>query len=154
MIGSSFVDSPLELILTWGILAGIGTGSMAMVLGVTIVNRWFESRRGTVLGLLTASTATGQLVFLPVLAWVVEHHDWRVVVWIVGIVALALIPVVAFFLPERPGRCRSASSRRDAKRTLRDSFTSIRSWPRSARCATHRARARSGYCSSRFSSAA
>ncbi len=59
MIGSSFVGSPLELILTWGILAGIGTGSMAMVLGVTIVNRWFESRRGTVLGLLTASTATG-----------------------------------------------------------------------------------------------
>jgi MFS family permease len=90
-------------VLTWGILAGIGTGSMAMVLGVTIVNRWFDSRRGTVLGLLTASTATGQLVFLPVLAWVVEHHDWRVVVWIVGIVALTLIPVVAFFLPERPG---------------------------------------------------
>jgi MFS family permease len=103
MIGSSFVGSPVELILTWGILAGIGTGSMAMVLGVTIVNRWFESRRGTVLGLLTASTATGQLVFLPVLAWVVEHHDWRVVVWIVGIVALLLIPVVALFLPERPG---------------------------------------------------
>ena len=103
MIGSSFVNSPIQLILTWGILAGIGTGSMAMVLGVTIVNRWFESRRGTVLGLLTASTATGQLVFLPVLAWVVEHHDWRAVVWIVGIVALVLIPVVAFFLPERPG---------------------------------------------------
>jgi MFS family permease len=102
MIGSSFVNSPIELILTWGILAGIGTGSMAMVLGVTIVNRWFESRRGTVLGLLTASTATGQLVFLPVLAWVVEHHDWRVVVWIVGIVALLLIPVVALLLPERP----------------------------------------------------
>src|ERR1700759_5270404 len=103
MIGSSFVNSPIQLILTWGILAGIGTGSMAMVLGVTIVNRWFESRRGTVLGLLTASTATGQLVFLPVLAWVVEHHDWRVVVWIVGIVAIALIPIVALFLPERPG---------------------------------------------------
>ncbi len=102
MIGSSFVGSPIELILTWGILAGIGTGSMAMVLGVTIVNRWFESRRGTVLGLLTASTATGQLVFLPVLAWVVLHHDWRVVVWIVGIVALVLIPLVALFLPERP----------------------------------------------------
>src|ERR1700744_2398696 len=75
MIGSSFVGSPFELILTWGILAGIGTGSMAMGLGVPLLNRWFESRRGTVLGLLTASTATGQLVFLPLLAWVVEHHD-------------------------------------------------------------------------------
>ena len=102
MIGSSFVTSPLGLILTWGVLAGIGTGSMAMVLGVTVVNRWFESRRGTVLGLLTASTATGQLIFLPLLAWIVSRDDWRVVVWIVGGVALALIPLVALLLPERP----------------------------------------------------
>src|SRR5690242_5054302 len=57
MGGSAFVQSPLGLVLTWGVLAGIGTGTMAMVLGVTIVNRWFEARRGSVLGLLTASTA-------------------------------------------------------------------------------------------------
>jgi len=75
---------------------------MAMVLGVTVVNRWFDSRRGTVLGLLTASTATGQLIFLPLLAWIVSRDDWRVVVWIVGGVALALIPLVALLLPERP----------------------------------------------------
>lgn len=102
MGGSAFVTSPLGLILTWGVLAGIGTGTMAMVLGVTIVNRWFQSRRGSVLGMLTASTATGQLIFLPILAWVVSHYEWRVVVWIVAIAALLLIPLVAFFMPERP----------------------------------------------------
>jgi MFS family permease len=103
MGSSAFVRSPFELILTWGVLAGIGTGTMAMVLGVTVVNRWFDARRGTVLGLLTASTATGQLLFLPLLAWVVARHDWRVVVWIVAGAALVLIPLVAFMLPERPG---------------------------------------------------
>jgi|KBSSwiStaDraftv2_1062776.scaffolds.fasta_scaffold143789_2 sugar phosphate permease len=102
MGGSAFVTSPLGLILTWGVLAGIGTGTMAMVLGVTIVTRWFDARRGTVLGLLTASTATGQLLFLPVLAWVVSHADWRFVVWIVAAAALLLIPLVALLLPERP----------------------------------------------------
>jgi MFS family permease len=102
MGGSALVTSPLGLILTWGVLAGIGTGTMAMVLGVTIVTRWFEARRGTVLGLLTASTATGQLLFLPLLAWVVGHADWRVVVWIVAAAALLLIPLVALLLPERP----------------------------------------------------
>jgi len=102
MGGSAFVTSPLGLILTWGVLAGIGTGTMAMVLGVTIVTRWFDARRGTVLGLLTASTATGQLLFLPVLAWVVGYADWRVVVGIVAVAALALIPLVALLLPERP----------------------------------------------------
>jgi MFS family permease len=102
MGGSAFVRTPLQLILTWGVLAGLGTGTMAMVLGVTIVNRWFDARRGTVLGLLTASTATGQLLFLPLLAWVVSSYDWRIVVWIVSGAALLLIPLVAFFLPERP----------------------------------------------------
>jgi len=104
MGGSSFVQTPLGLLLTWGVLAGIGTGSMAMVLGVTVVNRWFEHRRGTMLGLLTASTATGQLLFLPLLAWVVSRNDWRVVVWIVAGAALLLIPLVALLLPERPAQ--------------------------------------------------
>jgi MFS family permease len=102
MGGSAFVHSPLQLLLTWGVLAGIGTGTMAMVLGVTVVNRWFEARRGTVLGLLTASTATGQLLFLPLLAWVVSRADWRFVVWIVAGAALLLIPLVAWLMPERP----------------------------------------------------
>jgi MFS family permease len=102
MGGSAFVRTPLQLVLTWGVLAGLGTGTMAMVLGVTIVTRWFDARRGSVLGLLMASTATGQLLFLPLLAWVVSRQDWRVVVWIVSGAALLLIPLVFFFMPERP----------------------------------------------------
>ncbi|MDR3387062.1 MAG: MFS transporter [Rudaea sp.] len=102
MGGSAFVTTPLGLILTWGVLAGIGTGTMAMVLGVTIVNRWFDANRGSVLGLLTASTATGQLLFLPILAWVVAHYDWRVVVWIVAVAAVVLIALVLLLMPERP----------------------------------------------------
>jgi MFS family permease len=103
MAGSSLVRTPLQLILTWGVLGGIGTGTMAMVLGVTIANRWFDARRGTVLGLLTASTATGQLLFLPLLAWVVSRADWRYVVWIVAGAAVLLIPLIALLMPERPG---------------------------------------------------
>ena len=41
-----------QLILTWGVLVGLGTGTTAMVLGATVVNRWFFSRRGTVMGSL------------------------------------------------------------------------------------------------------
>jgi MFS family permease len=116
MGGSAWVTSPLGLILTWGVLAGIGTGTMAMVLGVTIVTRWFHTRRGTVLGLMTASTATGQLLFLPLLAWIVGHADWRIVVYIAAAAALALIPLVAWLMPERPadvGLPRFGASERD-----------------------------------------
>jgi sugar phosphate permease len=118
MGGSAFVTSPLGLILTWGVLAGIGTGTMAMVLGVTVVNRWFDKNRGSVLGLLTASTATGSLIFLPVLTWFIDRgYDWRVVVYIVAGASLVLIAFVLLLMPERPsevGLFRYGSASADA----------------------------------------
>jgi len=99
---SSLMTVPWQLILTWGLLVGIGTGSMAQVLSATIANRWFVSNRGFVVGLLAASTATGQLVFLPELAAVATHFGWRWVVYIVAAVAALVIPLIYFLMPERP----------------------------------------------------
>lgn len=99
---SSLMTAPWQLILTWGLLVGIGTGCMAQVLSATIANRWFVARRGLVIGLLAASTATGQLVFLPELAAVTTAFGWRWVVYIVAAVAAAVIPLIYFLLPERP----------------------------------------------------
>jgi MFS family permease len=101
--GSAFMTSAWQLILTWGLLVGVGTGCMAQVLSATIANRWFAERRGLVIGMLAASTATGQLVFLPMLAHVVETMGWRPVVYIVAAAAAIVIPLVYFLLPERPG---------------------------------------------------
>ncbi len=62
------IHAPWQLVLLWGVLVGAGTGSAAIVLGSVVVSRWFAQRRGLVLGALTASTATGQLLFVPLLA--------------------------------------------------------------------------------------
>jgi predicted MFS family arabinose efflux permease len=99
---SSLITQPWQLILTWGVLVGLGSGVIALVLGAAVVNRWFGTQRGLAMGILTASTATGQLVFLPPLAAVAESDGWRPVVWIVAAVAAAMIPIVALLLPERP----------------------------------------------------
>jgi predicted MFS family arabinose efflux permease len=61
-------------------LLGVGSGLLALVLGATVANTWFERRRGLVLGILTASSATGQLIFLPVVASLIQHYSWRVAV--------------------------------------------------------------------------
>jgi MFS family permease len=99
---SGFMTEPWQLVLTWGVLVGLGSGVAALVFGATIVSRWFVARRGLVMGILTASTATGQLVFLPALAAVATGEGWRPVVWIVALAAAAMIPVVALLLPETP----------------------------------------------------
>src|ERR1700730_8805936 len=92
---------PWQLILLWGVVVGIGSGSTALVLGATVVARWFATRRGLVMGVLTASTATGQLIFLPVLASLAENYGWRSVSLTVARFAVALFPVVALVMRDR-----------------------------------------------------
>lgn len=102
-IGASyFMTSPWQLFLTWGLLSGIGSGAVANVLGAAIVNRWFTTNRGLVMGLLTASTATGTLIFTPGLAALVEWGGWKPVVLTVAACCAALIPLVYVLVPERP----------------------------------------------------
>ncbi|PFH08745.1 putative MFS family arabinose efflux permease [Collimonas sp. PA-H2] len=99
---STFMTMPWHMVLAWGILVGSGSGVAANTLAATIVGRWFETRRGLAMGLLTASSATGQMVFLPLMAYMVEHFGWRSVAILVASVAALAIPLVAIFLPERP----------------------------------------------------
>ncbi|PCE24566.1 MFS transporter [Paraburkholderia acidicola] len=99
---SSLMTAPWQMILIWGVMVGGATGVAALSLSATVVNRWFTTHRGLVMGILTASSATGQLVFLPLLASIAEHHGWRQVVWVVAGAAAVVLPLVAFLLPERP----------------------------------------------------
>jgi predicted MFS family arabinose efflux permease len=99
---SSMMTAPWQMVLVWGVMVGGATGVAALTLSATIVNRWFSARRGFVMGILTASSATGQLVFLPFLAAIAQHHGWRPVVWVVAGAAALALPLVAFLLPERP----------------------------------------------------
>ena len=99
---SCFMTQPWQLVATWGVMSGLGSGCVAMVLAATIVNRWFVTRRGLAMGVLTASTATGSLIFIPLMALAASHADWRIVAASIAIVALALIPTVLVLMPETP----------------------------------------------------
>ena len=107
IVGSALVASLAmtkvwHLILLWGVVIGIGTGMTALVLGATIAARWFSARRGLVVGILTASVATGQLVFLPLLASVTERMGWRIALLLVcAMLALAAFAVL-LVMRDRP----------------------------------------------------
>ncbi|WP_412080281.1 MFS transporter [Streptomyces sp. SJL17-1] len=91
-----------QLVLFWGVLVGLGSGSMALAFAATVTNRWFTARRGLVTGILTAAGASGQLVFLPLLSWLVEHHGWRPAAVTVSLAALAVVPFVWLLLRDHP----------------------------------------------------
>ena len=97
-----FITQPWHLVALWGVIVGIGTGSMALVFAATIANRWFITNRGLVIGILTAASATGQLIFLPGLSALAADHGWRAISITVALGAFVMVPVIALFLRERP----------------------------------------------------
>jgi MFS family permease len=97
-----FMTKPWHLIGLWGVVVGIGTGSMALVFAATIANRWFVAKRGLVVGILTAATATGQLIFLPGLSSLATNVGWKSVSITVACGAFIMVPLIFIFLKERP----------------------------------------------------
>jgi sugar phosphate permease len=91
-----------QLTLLWGVLVGTGTGVTSMVLAAIIANRWFDERRGLVLGVLSAANATGQLIFLPVLASLVAERGWRSAALLVAGAAVLVFAIVLIFMRDRP----------------------------------------------------
>ncbi|UXM90656.1 MFS transporter [Paenarthrobacter sp. JL.01a] len=96
------VNQSWQILLTWGVLIGLGTGSMALVFAATIANTWFAKSRGLVIGILTAGSAAGQLVFLPFIAALAQNPGWRGASLLIAAGALAVVPLVLRWLRNSP----------------------------------------------------
>ncbi len=100
---STMATAYWHFVVLWGFVVGAGSGMAATVLGAAVANRWFTEKRGLVMGLLTASTATGQLVFLPMLASAVTASDsWRAAPWIVAGATLLAVPFIWWLMRDNP----------------------------------------------------
>jgi len=99
---SALMSAPWQFVLCWGFGVGTGCGVVALVFGATVVNRWFTARRGLAIGIVTAASATGQLIFLPTLAALAQHVNWRAPVLVVAAAIALVVPLILFLLPEHP----------------------------------------------------
>jgi MFS family permease len=103
LIASLAMTQVWQLVLLWGVVIGIGTGMTALVLGATVAARWFSARRGLVVGILTASAATGQLVFLPLLAHLTDRFGWRIALGLICAMLCVSAFAVLMLMRDRPG---------------------------------------------------
>lgn len=153
----TFASQLWQLFIVWSLMLGIGTGMTAMVLGAVVASRWLVGRRGLVIGMLTASSATGQLAFLPLAAWMIEHGGWRSAVVPVFFGAILIAFLCLLFVRNRPSdlgllpygqtpaQAATAPVVAPVAMNWRTPFVI---------CARHRPTANSGYWQAHFSSAA
>ena len=106
LLGALVMTKLWHLVLFWGVIVGLGTGLTAMVLGALVATRWFTARRGLAVGILSASSASGQLLLLPLAAWLADRYGWRVAL------APPIVALVRRRAPRRPVSGRQAGGRR------------------------------------------
>ena len=96
------MESEWQLILIWGIIIGLGSGLFLTVLSTQVANRWFVKRRGLAVGILTAATATGQLILLPVLAALIERYSWEAAVLLILALSIIMLVIIAILMRSYP----------------------------------------------------
>ncbi|WP_150238771.1 MFS transporter [Nocardiopsis quinghaiensis] len=136
---TTLMTAAWQLTLYWGLLIGAGTGSLAMTFAATVTNNWFVERRGLVIGTLTGASAFGQLVFLPALAWIIDHQGWRPAIVTLALTAGVMIVLIAFVLRDHPADLgqrpygatafveKPKTDQGAARRTLRVLYSSVNS---------------------------
>lgn len=91
-----------QLMIIWGIIIGLGASLFLTVVSPYVANHWFVKRRGLAVGILTASTATGQLILLPVLASIIDHYSWRLAIGLIMILSFIMLIIILLFMKNTP----------------------------------------------------
>ncbi len=100
---SARITSLWEIYLTAGVLMAAGSGGLAMATAATVAARWFEARRGVVLGLLGGAMSAGQLVVVPLALWLTLTLGWRQSFLWLGVALLILvIPLTLWLVRDDP----------------------------------------------------
>ena len=95
---SSRIHHLWEIYVTAGVLMAVGAGGLGISTGATVAARWFESRRGLVMGVLGGAMSAGQLVVIPLAVWLTLNYGWRQSFLGLGILLLVTALPLAFWL--------------------------------------------------------
>lgn len=97
-IASAFVQELWHIYITAGLLMAIGAGGVAMSTGSSVLARWFEARRGLVIGVAAGGMSAGQLVLIPLASWLTESFSWRTSYLWLGVGLLVLVLPIGLLL--------------------------------------------------------
>lgn len=86
----------------FSMVAAVGFGAVAQHVIAAAIAQRFESHRGLATGIGTAGSTAGQLLLMPVLAWLMLAGQWRSAFWLLAAGCFILIPL-AWLMLSQPG---------------------------------------------------
>lgn len=105
-----FVTSPWQLMIIYGIIASIGFGGSSNVAGTIAISNWFVKKKGLALGLMSAGTAAGQLLLVPLSLILNDQFGWKTTVVILGcFLTFIIFPLLFLFIRTYPYEKNSAA---------------------------------------------
>ena len=111
LIPLSFAASLWQIYLLYGVLTSLGLAAASPVMATALVGRWFEARRGLAMSIATSGSAFGQLLIVPLAAWILTMTSWQVTYRVLAAALLAVaLPVSALFLRDAPRATPGTSS--------------------------------------------
>lgn len=96
-----FVSSPLQFYLAYGILFGLGSSCLGVVVCNSSVGKWFVRKRGIAMAISTNGVGIGILILTPLAGVIVKNFDWQTGFTMLGITLFVFCTAVSQFLMGR-----------------------------------------------------
>jgi MFS family permease len=98
-----FATTPWQLMIIYGFIASIGFGGASNVAGSVAITNWFVEKRGFAVGLMSAGTAGGQLLLVPLSLFLINELGWKLTVVVLGLfLVIVVFPLLLIFLRTHP----------------------------------------------------
>ena len=129
LIPFSYVTNLWQVYLLYGFLMSFGLAAASPVLATSLVGRWFTRKRGLAMSMATSGSAFGQLLIVPLAAWIMLMTSWQTAYRVLAVALLLVaLPLSAIFLRDAPRAGSAGTPQPEEGLTLRDAIAHPPFW--------------------------
>ena len=110
---ASRATSLIEFQLLFGLLVGAATAAIFAPTMATVTG-WFETHRSLAVSLVSAGMGMAPMTMSPLVAWLVQSHDWRTTMQILAAVIASIMIPVSLLVWRPPALAGGAAASGDA----------------------------------------
>jgi len=85
----------------YGFVASAGRSAFFLSTA-TLITRWFEKRRGLVMGIMMSGNGVGPFIFSPVITWMIFTWSWQTAYIVLSALMTVCLSLASFFIRNHP----------------------------------------------------